>query len=306
MSLHTYMLINVKRLLGILAVLFLLHPVVHAADTVRISTKQQALAYLEQLPSLNKSTYWKNIDPNIFLDNIVANIKAPTTLYEGSNTNFCGYAAIAYLALEYDPLAYAKFITSLYNDGRAPYGKSYFIPSAPVRRATGTLKYKGQLDIHPADQMLFMSLADHFKSYINFFNRKYDSGDENNFWSSCTYHKFNKMVKTLFPFQVHAKGSDLFHPAISDLFTYLQMQQASGVTILYLNNTFLYKKNHNQLKPGIPTHYVALYDIKKDNDEIVITYWDYGFKTTRKISPSFLRKIIFGVTHCTINANHVP
>lgn len=146
--------------------------------------------------------------------------------------------------------------------------------------------------------MWFLSLADHFKGYVNFFNKNYQPGDENNFWASVNYAKFNRMVKSLFNFNVDTRGTDLIHPRIKDLYSYISHQLNSGITVLYLNNAYLYKKKHNMLRPGIPTHYVILLSMVKSNDLITMIYWDYGFRSLRQVSPAFLKKIIFGISHC--------
>ncbi len=93
-------------------------------------------------------------------------------LYQGSNTNFCGYAALSYLPLNFDPLGHAKNLITLFEKGEVKYGEVNLKPSLAVRMVAGNMKFKGGLDIRPAEQMWFLSLADHFKSYLNFFNKK--------------------------------------------------------------------------------------------------------------------------------------
>jgi hypothetical protein len=36
-----------------------------------------------------------------------------------------------------------------------------------------------------------------------------------------------------------------------------------------------------------------------DGGLITITYWDYGGKSLRQVSEAFLKKIVYGVVHCT-------
>lgn len=269
------------------------------ADTTPISTQKDAINYIEKIKELNASTYWPHINPQLFLQNVKDNIYKPLEIYEGSNTNFCGYAALSYLPLHDDPIGYVKFMLQIYKDGKARMGKAFIEPSAEIMNAAGTLKFKGVLDIRPADQLWFLSLADHFKGYVNFFDHHYNPGDENTFWASVNYAKFNRMVKKLFNYNVATRGSDLMHPWIDDLYNYISEKMKTGTTVLYLNNATLYKKKHNTLRPGIPTHYVILLDIIKDEDLITITYWDYGFRSLRQITPAFLKKIVFGISHCT-------
>jgi hypothetical protein len=76
----------------------------------------------------------------------------------------------------------------------------------------------------------------------------------------------------------------------------------TGVTYLYVNNTYLHKKNHDKVKAGFPTHFIVLQSIWKEegsNDLYNVVYWDYGGRTLRQVTGRFLRKITFGITHCT-------
>ena len=270
-----------------------------SADTPT-STQAEAIEYIQTIKSLDVSTYWPGVDPNLFLKNVQENIYHPLGLYEGTGTNFCGYAALSYLLLHDDPLKYANFIIQLYRQGKANWGEFLFKPSIAVRKAAGTLKFKGALDIRPAEQMWFLSLADHFKGYLNVFNHHYSPGDENTFWAAVNYSKFNRMVEKMSAYHVSAKGSDLLRPWIFDLNSYIQRSMETGITVLYLNNTVLHKQNHNRIRASIPTHYIILLDLSQaDNGLVNITYWDYGFRTLRQLTPGFLKKIVFGVSHCT-------
>ena len=57
-----------------------------------------------------------------------ANLLAPYRLYQGTNTNFCGYAALSWLPLHDDPLMYVRFLMTLYTDGHATWGAIQFNP----------------------------------------------------------------------------------------------------------------------------------------------------------------------------------
>jgi hypothetical protein len=268
-------------------------------DTTQTSTQAEAITYIDGITSLKASEFWPAIKPSEFLENVKRNIYSPLDIYEGYNTNFCGYAALSYLPLHDDPLGYAKNMIQLYEEGKVKWGKAILEPSAAVRKAAGTFHFKGVLDVRPADQLWYLSLADHFKGYLNFFNKRYNPGDENTFWASVNYAKFNRMVRKLFNYQVDARGLDLFHPSITNLYDYIKEQMKTGTTVLYINNAYVYKKKHNSLRPGIPTHYIIILDMQRVNDVITITYWDYGFRSLRQFSPSFLRKVVFGISHCT-------
>jgi hypothetical protein len=270
-------------------------------DSVATSSKREALHFLEKIQDLDSSAYWPNVKPRWFLENLHTNINTPLAMYQGSNTNFCGYAALSYLPLHDDPLGYVKFMLELYREGKARWGKTVFDPSRAVRRATGTLHFKGILDIRPADQMWFLILADHFKGYLNLFFPHYHPGSENTFWASVNFGKFNRIIHRLLGYEVRSVGSDLIRPNFHDLFGYLSQSVQTGTTFLYVNNTYLHKKNH-QSKASFPTHFIVLTDIWKTGDDFTIIYWDYGGRTLRQVKPAFLKKILFGVSRCTKKA----
>jgi hypothetical protein len=267
------------------------------------STRDQALELLNKTTLPDSSTLWPNIRPQLFLTNLKANILSPLKIYQGSNTNFCGYAALSYLPLQDDPLAYTRFMLTLYTSGQATMGTVHFNPSREIHKAAGTLRFKGILDIRPADQLWFLALADHFRSYLNFFTRRFHPGSEDTFWAAVNYGKFNRMIRELLGYRVEAHGSDLIRPDITDLYDYLKTTLSrSGTTYLYVNNTYLHKKNHNKFKGSFPTHFIVLNDIHRidgDPDMVDIVYWDYGGRTLRQVSLRFLKKITFGITHCT-------
>ncbi|HZE84775.1 MAG TPA: hypothetical protein VE035_10710 [Puia sp.] len=273
-----------------------------ASDTALLprSTTAEALRFIRETGHLDSSAHWPHIRPGSFLENLKINILTPLVLYQGSNTNFCGYAALSYPLLHDDPLGYARFMLALYHDGKASWGKIFFKPSEGIKQAAGTLRFKGVLDIRPADQLWFLLLADHFKGYLNFFNHHYDPGDENTFWAAMNYGKFNRIINRLLSYKVEARGTDLIRPDIPQLYEYLSNCLKTGITFLYVNNTFLHKKDHGT-KFGFPTHFLVLTDISQSGDTLTITYWDYGGRSLKQVSTAFLKKILFGVTHCTKN-----
>jgi len=266
------------------------------------STPQEALDLLKRTKLPDSSIWWPNVKGHLFMDNLKANILTPLAIYQGSNTNFCGYAALSYIPLHDDPLGYTRFLLALYRDGTASWGNIRFTPSPGIHQAAGTLRFKGILDIRPADQMWFLVLADHFRSYLNLFTRHWHPGAENTFWAAVNYGKFNRIIRTLFGYQVQARGSDLIRPSISHLYDYLATSVKTGFTFLYLNNTYLHKKNHGKFKGSFPTHFIVLTEIwRQDGEQDLynIVYWDYGGRTLRQVSLRFLKKIIFSVSHCT-------
>jgi hypothetical protein len=271
-------------------------------DSVIVSSKEEAIHFLEKIQTLDSSTHWPNIRPRWFLENLRTNVYAPLSMYQGSNTNFCGYAALSYLPLHDNPLGYVKFMLELYREGQARWGKIFFGPSPAIELAAGTLRFKGILDIRPADQLWFLILADHFKGYLNFFFPHFHPGSEDTFWASVNFGKFNRIIRHLLGYKVHSVGSDLIRPHFHDLFGYLSESVATGTTFLYVNNTYLHKKNHNKSKASFPTHFIVLTEIWKTGEDLTIVYWDYGGRTLRQVQPAFLKKILFGVTRCTKQA----
>ncbi len=268
-------------------------------DTTPLSTPLQAIAFLDQQTHLSASQFWPKVLPVPFLQNLRNNVLHPLDIYEGRSTNFCAYAALSYLPLHDNPLAWVRFMVQLYTKGNAGYGREYFEPTKEVRKAAGTLRFKGELDIRPADQLWFLTLADHFKGYLNFFDKKYDIGDENTFWAAVNFAKFNRMVRRLFNYRVKAVGSDLIRPGIRTLFEYLTEKLKNGNVALFVNNPELYKKKHPWIRVGIPTHYIILLSVEEAEDKIAITYWDYGGKSRQIVTEKFLKKIIFGISQIT-------
>jgi hypothetical protein len=267
-------------------------------DTSKHSASQKALQFLSLQGTLKPSDYWPNVKPATFIENLILNVKNPLSIYEGRGTNFCSYAALSYIPLHDDPLGFVEFMVKLYKEGKATMGSVHFDPSIAVKKAAGTFHYKGKLDARPAEQMWFLALANHFKGYLNFFDHKYSPGDEDGFWASTNYAKFNRMVRKLFNYKVKAAGSDLIRPAIKDIADYLENKIDSGVVFLYVNNTYLTKKNHATNK-GLPSHFIVLLSIIKIDDVITIAYWDYGGRTLQQVTPAFLKKITFGISYCT-------
>jgi hypothetical protein len=271
------------------------------ADSMPVSSAKDALAYINSIRSLDSSKHWPNVDPQIFLQNLKTFTIAPLQFYEGKGTNFCAYAALTYLPLYHDPLGFSKFMIELYTNGRAKMGKVMLTPSNAVKQQAGLIKYKGALDIQHAGQVWILTLADHFKGYLNIFNRHYDEGDEDKMWASTNYAKFNRMLRKLFLLKVKARGADLFRPGVGDRYDYIKEKMKTGTVFLYLNNRLLYKKDHVKVRVGIPTHYILVFDIQKTDDGTInIIYWDYGRKTLQQLSPKFFHKIIFGISYCSI------
>jgi len=270
-------------------------------DSIYTSTRQQAISYIDQFTKLEASKSWPAVKPHLFLQNLKKNIYEPLSFYPGRSTNFCGYGALSYLMIKQDPLGYAKFLIELYRNGSAKYRSTLFTPSQEVRAAAGTLEFKGVLDIRHAEQIWYMVLSDHYKGYLNIFNRRYSPGDENTFWAATNFAKFNRMVKKMLGYHVKAVGSDLIRPWLNNSYDYISSRMDKGIVVLYLNNRIIHKKNHAKIKLSFPTHFVILEKIEKTGDQITLTYWDYGSRTLLQVSPSSLKRLIYGVSTCTKN-----
>ncbi len=261
------------------------------------STQKQALKYLgDSADNLQQSIYWIHVHPQQLLKNVRNNIIKPLIVYGGNGTNFCGYAAVSYPLIQRYPLEYAKFMLQLYKKGSGYFHNNHFTPTDTIQHSAGLLRFKGEMDINPADQMWFLTLAGHFKGYINFFNRRYDFGDEEKLWASTNFAKFNRMLKKMMLVEVYKKGSDLIRPHVKNLPQFIAEKLPNHQMFLYLNNTILHKKNHNKIKKRIPTHFVVLLSIEQENDMITFVYWDYGFKTLQKIPLKTFKKIVYGIS----------
>jgi hypothetical protein len=263
------------------------------------STQHQAIEYVEKVNELKSSAHWPNIKPDLFLKNLKNNIHNPISIYPGKGTNFCGYGALTYLFLQDDPLGYAILLIQLFIDGKATFRNVVLDPSPAIKQEAGDLKYKGVLDINPAEQMWFLTLADHYKGYLNFFNRDYNEGDENTFWASVNYAKFNRMTRQLLNYNYDAMGADLMRPRLKSLYNYISEKIKTGTVVLFINNRILHKKDHIQVKLAVPTHFVVAEKISIENDMITFIYWDYGRRTQMQVSTAFFKRIVFGITWFT-------
>jgi hypothetical protein len=273
--------------------------IVFPADSNVTSTSVEAMLFVDALPVPEQSKYWPHIKAEAFLENLKNVIHKPLSIYPGNGTNFCGYGALSYLFLQDDPLGFAKLQLELYVKGQAAFGKVKFTPSLAIRKQAGRMHFKGVLDIHPTEQMWYLCLADHFKGYLNWINHNYDPGDEDKFWASVNYAKFNRMVRKLLHYKTHAKGSDLIRPRVKNIYGYIRENKEKKPVVLFINNRIVHKKNHASLKLGFPTHFIIVEKISMENNVITLVYWDYGGKTLVQMSTRFLRRIIFGITVCT-------
>lgn len=265
-------------------------------QTTNLSEPQiKALEYLKKYDTISNNTVWPNIDSKNFLENLRENIIHPVYLYQGRNTNFCGYAAVSFTFIKWHPEQYAKCLMELFLSGTTIHNQINYQPSKPVLWNAGILKNKGKLEIKHADQIWFLTLADHYKSYVNILDRHYDLGNEEGPWAGTTLHKFNKMVRNLMGGNTKSVGADFFRPWVKDYYQYIKTQLASGIVYLYVNNKYLHQTRHTTVKLRAPSHFIVLKDIKMEDEEIIMTYWDYGHYTETSFTNKTLKAIIFGV-----------
>lgn len=251
-----------------------------------------------EFPNQSKSTIWKNIDEELFKKNLENNLDATLHLYQGSGTNLCGFAAVTYHFIKHNPKEYNRMIMELYNNGETyTVSGSLLKPSTEILNYAGTIKNKGRLDLNHADQLWFLTLADHYKGYVNTFNWTYEYGDESTTWASTNLNKFNNMWSDLIGKEVNSNGSDLIRPSIDKYYDYIHDLKNNYTIMLYLNNTVLNKRNFSSITFPIPTHFVELYDLYPAGDYYILEYWDYGLKTKEIIDKEKFNKIIYGISY---------
>ncbi len=257
----------------------------------------KALAYLQSMDTLQKSMHWPNVNLGRFIANIKSNVEDPYTFSTGRGTNFCSYGAVSYTCLKNEPFRYVECMIELYKNGRANYRNVTLAPSDSVKAAAGTILYQGDLDINPADQIWFLTLADHFKGYVNFFNKRYNRGDENTLWAAANLAKFNRMLRRMCKYRISSRGTDFIRPWISNKYEFIKQKMAEGEVYLYINNAVFRKKNHNLTQLIVPTHFIVLNSLEKNgNGDIVVKYWDGSYKTQKETSLRAFRKIIYGIS----------
>jgi hypothetical protein len=267
------------------------------ASLEAIAKRQSAaLALLEKLDTSRPSPFWPHIQPALFAKNMRDNVTKPTAINQGNATNFCGYAAFSHILLVYMPDIYVRVMLELYEKGSARLPKKELHPSEAIRNAAGTLTGKGELDMHHADQLWFLTLADQFKGYLNFFDKHYQPGDENLIWAATNYSKFNTMLRVIGNYKVEAAGSDMIRPWKNSFSNYVVEQQKDGLVLLYLNSKLLHPSRYSLFKLRAPTHFVVLYKLEQQDDRITFQYWDYGLRTQQLIPAKRFRKLIFGIS----------
>lgn len=264
------------------------------------ANSEKALDILDK-SRITQSSHWPHVTPEDLHRNLQENILHPERIYQGSATNFCGYAAFTYLLVKYQPEKYLVTIIDLYQNGTAVCGKQKLQPSKEIRNLVGTIAGKGKLDIHVADQLFFYTLADQVKGYLNIADKKYDPGNENTIWAATNLKKFKRMVSNMMETPVILEGGDILRPEVGNNFQYLQHQLEQGKVVLFVNSKYLYPSRNYIFKLRAPTHFIVLHKIVKHEGTYFIDYWDYGYNTFQAMDKKMFRKLIFGII--TIHTN---
>ncbi|TAF52691.1 MAG: hypothetical protein EAZ62_05685 [Sphingobacteriia bacterium] len=260
------------------------------------------MAWWQQQDSTKGSSIWPHVPASLFYQNVAKNIRYAESLYQGHSTNFCGYAAFSVLFIKDQPERYARMILSLYQTGQYTDSSINITSSPEIRLAAGTWKGKGELQLNGADQIWLLSLADHFKGYINTLNHKYNNGDENTDWCGTNLSKFRKMARQLGGYKTKAIGSDFYRPWVNEYDLYLAL--AKGPVVLFVNSKYLYPNKFRIYNLRLPTHFILLYDIKLIDGYYAVTYWDYGLKTFQMFTENRMRKLVYGVVEFPIKAEN--
>lgn len=264
-------------------------------SVIENNARTEALDLLKKMDTTLSSAYWPNIQPAAFYTNVEKNVTNPNSVYQGVNTNFCGYAAFTNYMILRQPKKYVQLMLDLYRDGNARCHKAFLKPSEKIRLVAGTLKAHGKLDINPADQLLFLTLADQFKGYINLLNLHYDAGDEDNIWAATTFGKFNRMMRKMLGLHLKTRGSDLLRPGFMSRYRYISRHLKNNDVLLFVNSHFLNPSFRHFITLRVPTHYIHLYKLERKRKGYIITYWDYGLKTQQALTQKMFDKLIFGI-----------
>jgi hypothetical protein len=256
----------------------------------------EAMRLLAGIESLPPSKAWPEVAPHLFLNDLKDLIANPERVMQGKATNFCGYAATTYLLVLRQPDDFAIQMLRLYKHGETKFGKARLNPGRKLRLQVGTLHAHGQLDSLHAQQMWFMTLADHFKGYVNWLDNKYTRGDENRFWAGTNFAKFNRMTRVLTNQKIYSEGNDLIQSEQIANEEKLKKLLQKGDVVLMTNNLIKKETKRSIFNPRLPAHFIVLKGIHIKNSQVLVEFWDYGTVKTREFSKRSWKKTIHGVT----------
>lgn len=150
--------------------------------------------------------------------------------------------------------------------------------SQAARNAVGSNIFDNNQDedrgqtINELDQMLFMTLADHYKGYTNV-DQNYDPGDEEGLWAGGVLAKAVKVWKD-FGFDIEVTGSDLGWASTGEnKINAVREAMETKDVVLYVNSG---KFKRDEGINATATHYIHVESIKQVGNKYEITYWDYG------------------------------
>lgn len=251
----------------------------------KTSTPAEALAAVPENGTLAQSTHFPNVDPNDFLDQLRARVSegGHEGTNQGAGTNFCWAAAIAKHAYDKDPKGMVDAMMGLYENGTFVYdnnngGMNVPEASQAARNAVGSDVFNDNQDeqmgqtINELDQMLFMTLADHYKGYTNV-DLNYDPGNEEGLWAGGVLNKAVDVWND-FGFDVEVTGSDLGWSSTGEnrINAVTEAMETNDV-VLYVNSG---KFKRDEGLNATATHYIHVESIEQVGGKYEITYWDYG------------------------------
>lgn len=270
------------------------------------STPAEALAAIPS--TLPQSTHFPNVPPDMFLSQLRERT-APgghEKTNQGFDTNFCWAAAIVKHVYENDPKGMADAMISLYNTGILQYDNNnggLTVPEASqsARNAIGTEVFDNNQNlaegrtINELDQMLFMTLADHYWGYSNA-NWDYDPNDEeSSFWAGATLGKAVGVWED-FGYDIEATGSDVIgwlNTGVNKINAINEALETKDV-VLFINSG-AFKKN-DQAMNITATHFIHVFSIEPmSGGQYKVVYWDYGRVREARLDATQFALSVYGM-----------
>ena len=271
------------------------------------STSEEALAVIPA--SLEQSEHFPNVNPEEFLRQLRERVAegGHEATNQGFGTNFCWAAAITKHTYENNPKGMAEAMIGLYENGTFEYdnndgGMSVPVASQAARDAVGSDVFDDNQNvdegrtINELDQMLFMTLADHYdsglESYLNWIDPDYDPGDEENAaWSGAPLSKAVEVLKD-FGYDVDVRGSDVLGDPFLTIGDLQEAIETDDVILFVHSGAF---KDNTQSANWTGTHYIHIISIEQVGDKYKIGYWDYGDKREVKMNATQFWVSVYGM-----------
>lgn len=265
------------------------------------SEPAQALAWIKtHCEGIPQSKHFVHVKPAEFVELLKQRVQDPDGIHQG-NTNFCWAAAAMSTTIKKDPLGFTEMMVGLYNEGKGEYRCSDAVvtlkPCPDVRNAVGTGTFDDDKSLvhQTVDQMMFMSLADHYKNYFNTLRHRYRPGDEGTArWAGGTLGKFRRVMKD-FGHSFTTRGSDM-------LFVHrfkakaVQDELAAGRDVmLFINSGFFFGKDKPLYEKISGTHWIRVRKVELIGDEYSVDLWDYGEWQTWCVTPRRFQQGVYGI-----------